>query len=192
VHKGGCTTPPLGRVPMMPEVMARAAKRVVGDIVACVFEMGDVLVCLGLHKVTLAKSHVALDRSNIALEGIELGFSPREGVAEIVHSDNLGVQARMSCGPCRIAKESVAQCGPEKEVVEPSRESSDALALLGTPGLSIDLEDPWVLTGRLTKVVSEDTAILEFLDPVSNAETAVICMDEEVGVLIVIDAIPRG
>jgi hypothetical protein len=66
------------------------------------------------------------------------------------------------------------------------------LTLLGMPWLSIDLEDPQVLAGGLTKIVAEDMTILKFLDPMSDAETAVICMDEEVGVLIIVDTIPQG
>jgi hypothetical protein len=70
---------------------------------------------------------------------------------------------------------------------EPSGESGDVLALLSALWLSIDLEDPRVLTGGLAKVIAKNAAVLKFLDPVSNVETAVIRMDEEVGELIVID-----
>jgi hypothetical protein len=77
-------------------------------------------------------------------------------------------------------------------VLEPGRKGCDALPLLCMPELSIDLEDPWVLAGGLTKIVSEDVTILEFFDPVSNAETAVVCMDEEIGVLIIVNTISWG
>jgi hypothetical protein len=176
----------------MSKVAAGAAKRVAGDVVTCVFEVRDMGVGLGLHKVALTEPHVALNGKDITLEGSELGLRPQEGVAKIAHADNLGVQAGMACGPHGVAEESVAHCGPKKEVSEPSRESSDALALLGVPWLSIDLEDPRVLAGGLTKVVTEDVAVLEFFDPVSDAETAVVRMDKEIGVLIIIDTVPWG
>jgi hypothetical protein len=45
----------------MPEAAAWAAKRVAGDVVPCVLEVGHVLMCLGLHEMALAKPHVAPD-----------------------------------------------------------------------------------------------------------------------------------
>jgi hypothetical protein len=113
----------------MPIAAARTAKRVAGDIVTHVFEVGDVMVGLGLHKVPLTKSHVALNGSDVTLEGIELGLRSQQGVAKVAHADNLGIQTGMFHRFNGIAKKSVAQGGPKQEMVEPGGEGSDALAL---------------------------------------------------------------
>jgi len=63
-------------------------------------------------------------------------------------------------------------------VAEPGREGGDLSALLRVPGCCIDLEDPRVFTSGLPKIVAKDMAILQLLDPVGNAEAAIICMDE--------------
>jgi hypothetical protein len=162
----------------MSKVAVGAAKRVVGDVVTRIFEMGDVVVGLGLHEAALAEPHVTLDREDITLKGGKLGLGPREGIAKVAHADNLHVQPWVAHGLRCVAKESVAHHGPEKKMAEPSRKGSDALTFLGVPGLSIDLEDPRVLAGGLAKIISENMAVLKLLDPMSDAETAIFCMGE--------------
>jgi hypothetical protein len=163
-----------------------------GDVVTCVFEVGNMVVGLGLHQTALAEPHVALDGKDIALEGGELGFCPQEGVGEIAHTDKLRVQPWVTWGLGHVAEESVSRWWPKEEVSEPGGESSNALALGGMPRLSVDLKDPRVLAVGLIEVISEDAAVLEFLDPVSDVKTAVIHVNEEVGILIVIDLVPQG
>jgi hypothetical protein len=69
---------------------------VAGDIVTHIFEVGDMVVGLGLHQAALTEPHVTLDQGNVTLESVELGLHPRQGIAEIVHADNLGIQARVA------------------------------------------------------------------------------------------------
>jgi hypothetical protein len=61
-----------------------------------------------LHEVALTKPHVALNGGNVALESIELGLGPQEGIAEVAHADDLGIQARVACSLHCITKKSIA------------------------------------------------------------------------------------
>jgi hypothetical protein len=74
---------------MTSKAVAWAAKRVAGDIVTRIFEVGNMVVGLSLYQAALTEPHVALDRENVTFEGGELGLGPQEGVREVVHVDDL-------------------------------------------------------------------------------------------------------
>jgi hypothetical protein len=106
--------------------------------------------------------------------------------------DNFSVQPWMPGCSGHITQECIACDRPEQKVVEPHGEGSDVLMVWVALWQHVDIEDPGVLTCGLVEIVPEDMAILKLFDPVGNAETTVIHVNEEVGVLIIVGAIPLG